>query len=189
MPTSSDDDASRGDASWRSTVPITRRGDPDRAAAGAALVGVRRGDGAAARNAYAYAHAFTCASDGHVHRRRRPQRIDPAVDDEVGREGVPPDRPAGPAHDRARARGRGLGLQRLDPGPADRGRRRRPGPDLRHQPAARADQRTLARRAAAQRDGWRRRADPARDPSGQDVQMRVHVRSRGRSCITRTSTR
>ena len=55
-----------------------------------------------------------------------------------------------------------LGLQRPRARPDDRGGRGRPRAHLRHQPAARADDRPLARHPPAERHGRRRRPDPAR---------------------------
>ena len=65
------------------------------------------------------------------------------------------------------------GLQRAGPRPDLRGRRGRHGPHLRHQPAAGRDDGPLARLLPPQRDGRRRRAEPARDPAGRDLRLRV----------------
>ena len=59
------------------------------------------------------------------------------------------------------------------PGPDHRGGRGRQGAHLRHQQAAGAYHRPLARHAAAERHGRRRRADPAAHPGGQDLRLRV----------------
>ena len=71
------------------------------------------------------------------------------------------------------------GYNGCTPGPADRVRRGRPRPHLRHQQAARADQRALARRHPAERHGRRRRPDPAADPRRRDLPLRVHDAARG----------
>ncbi len=67
------------------------------------------------------------------------ERLDAALAHEQRREGVPPGRRAGGARDGARLQGAPVGLQRPEPGPDDRGGRRRPGAHLRHQQARRAD--------------------------------------------------
>jgi hypothetical protein len=94
------------------------------------------------------------------------QRLDAALAHEQRRQGVPPGGRAGGARDGARLQGPPVGLQRPEPGADDRGGRRRPRAHLRHQQAARAHQRALARPAPAQRHGRRRRPDPARIPPG-----------------------
>ena len=76
---------------------------------------------------------------------------------------------------RARHEGASVGLQRPVAGADDRGGRRRQGPHLRHQQAARAHHRALARHAAAERHGRRRRPDAAAHQAGQDLRLRVRA--------------
>ena len=56
-----------------------------------------------------------------------------------------------------------------------RGGRRRQGAHLRHQQVARAHHGALARHAAAERHGRRRRADAAAHQAGQDLRLRVRA--------------
>ena len=63
-------------------------------------------------------------------------------------------------------------------------------PHLRHEQAARGDQRALARRVPAERDGRRRRAERSgRSRRARRSSTSSRCRSRARSCTTRTSTR
>ena len=76
------------------------------------------------------------------------------------------------------------------PGPDHRGGRGRQGAHLRHQQAARAHHRSLARPDLAERHGWRRRPHPAAYPSRQDLRLRVRAaRAAAASCTTRIRTR
>ncbi len=82
------------------------------------------------------------------------------------------------------------GYNGQSPGPDHRSRRRRPRAHLRHQQAARAHQRPLARPAPAERHGRRRRPDPA--AASRPARPSSTNSSRGApapSCTTRTPTR
>ncbi len=103
------------------------------------------------------------------------QRLDAAVAHERRLEGIPSRRRAGGARDRARHEGASLGLQRRIARPDHRGGRRRQGAHLRHQQAARAHHRALARHAAAERHGRRRRPDAAAHQARQDLRLRVRA--------------
>ncbi len=65
------------------------------------------------------------------------------------------------------------GYNGQSPGSDHRGGRGRQGPHLRHQQAARAHHRALARPAPALRHGRGRRPDPAAYPARQDLRLRV----------------
>ena len=121
---------------------------------------------------------------------RHAQRLDLAVADERRLEGIPPRRRAGGARNRPGHEGASVGLQRPIAGADHRMRRGRQSPHLRHQQAARAHHRALARHAGAERHGRRRRPDPAA------YQARARPSSTSSrsgkaapSCITRMPTR
>ena len=83
-----------------------------------------------------------------------------------------------------------LGLQRPDSRPHHRGGRRRQDPHLRHQQAAREDDDPLARHAAAERHGRRRRADPTAHPGrARPSSTSSCSRAAAPSCTTRIPTR
>ena len=63
------------------------------------------------------------------------------------------------------------GYNGQSPGTDDRGRRRRQGAPLRHQPFAGTHEHSLAWPAPAQWHGWRCRSDPAGDSAGQDLRL------------------
>jgi len=69
------------------------------------------------------------------------------------------------------------GYNGQSPGPTIEAGGRRQGSHLRHQQAARAHDRALARHAGAQRHGWRRRIDPAPHRSRQDLCVRVRAQA------------
>ena len=86
--------------------------------------------------------------------------------------------------------GASVGLQRAVAGADHRMRRRRQGPHLRHQQAARAHHGALARHAGAERHGRRRRPHAAADQAGQDLRLRVRDQAKAApSCTTRTPTK
>ena len=65
------------------------------------------------------------------------------------------------------------GYNGQSPGPDHRGGRGRQGAPVRDQPPARAHRGALARPAPARRHGRRGRPEPAADPAGQDLRLRV----------------
>ena len=67
------------------------------------------------------------------------------------------------------------GYNGQSPGPTLELRRRRQGPHLRHQQAARAHNHSLARHAGAERNGWRRRIDTAAHQAGPDLRLRIRA--------------
>ena len=93
--------------------------------------------------------------------------------DERRLEGIPFGRRAGGARDIARHERASMGLQRPVAGPDHRSGRGRQGPHLRHQQIARAHHHPLARHAAAERHGRRRRPEPAAHQAGQDLRLRI----------------
>src|SRR5262249_7102210 len=106
------------------------------------------------------------ATDRRLHARGDSERNDLALDDGERREGLPPHRRTDKARVCTRNGGQLLGVQRTDAWADDRSGRRGPCPVLRDEQTARANQRALARRASAERDGRGCRAHPAAHRAG-----------------------
>ena len=100
---------------------------------------------------------------------RHAERLDTSLAHERRCQGISLDCRACGARNRTRYESEPLGIQRSVARTHDRGRRGRQGAPLRHQQAARAHHYPLAWPAAAQRHGWRGRAEPAGDPARQDL--------------------
>jgi hypothetical protein len=83
------------------------------------------------------------------------------------------------ARNRAGHDGAPVGLQRAKPGPHHRMRRRRPRAHLRYQQVAGTHRRALARLAAAERHGRRRRAHAKADPVGKTFVYEFDIRKSG----------
>ena len=103
------------------------------------------------------------------------ERLVAAMAHERRLEGIPSRRRACGARIRRRHEGEPVGLQRPGAGPDHRGGRGRQGSHLRHQQAARAHHRALARHDRAERHGRRRRTDPAAHQARQDLRLRVRA--------------